>query len=147
MKRADLKDFFRNGRALLAAERYAVLRATRPCPRAFAVIRDDREITCVVEEGKFDPKGCLGAEVGWRRVTFDMVLPFDLVGFFAHVSAAMAEAGVSIFTLSSYSTDHIFVKEQDLSKAVRALERIGLTVLELPPGRPEAGPCAAKNRR
>ena len=133
MRKADLKDFFRNGRALVAAERYAVLRAARPCARAFAVIRDDREITCVVEEGRFDPRGCSGAEVGWRRITFDMVLPFDLVGFFAHVSTAMAKAGVSIFTLSTYSTDHIFVKEEDLKPAVRALEGIGLAVLELPP--------------
>lgn len=133
MRKADLTDFFRNGRALVADEKYTVLRATRPCPRAFAVIRDDREITCVVEEGGFDPKGCSGAEVGWRRITFDMVLPFDLVGFFAHVAAAMAKAGISIFTLSSYSTDHIFVKEQDLPRAIRALEKIGLGVLELPP--------------
>jgi hypothetical protein len=60
-----------------------------------------------------------------------MVLPFSLVGFFALVAGALAEAGVSIFSISAYSTDHVFVKGHDLEKAVKTLEKLGMSVRRL----------------
>jgi uncharacterized protein len=41
------------------------------------------------------------------------------------VAQPLAEAGVSIFAISTYDTDYVMVKEQDLEKAVRALEAAG----------------------
>jgi len=50
------------------------------------------------------------------------------VGFLARVSGALAEEGISIFVISSYSTDHILVKEKDVLKAIRKLEELGCIV-------------------
>jgi hypothetical protein len=35
---------------------------------------------------------------------------------------------VSIFVISSYSTDHILVKKKDLPKAIKALKGLGFKV-------------------
>ena len=131
MKRSELRTYFKNGRAVVSAETYAIIKTKRACANAFAVIKDDRETTCIVEESKLCAHKFLGIEGDWRMITFDMVLPLSLVGFFASVSGALADAGVSIFTISTYTTDHVFVKNQKLDIAVKTLEKLGMSVRRL----------------
>lgn len=131
MKRGELQSIFRNGRALVARETYAVAKTRRPCAGAFALIRDRNETTCIIEESKLNLQSCLGVEGDWRLLTFDMILPFGLIGFIAEVSAALARERIGIMALSAYSTDHILVKNRDLDKAVAALEKLGLAVHRL----------------
>ena len=104
----------------------AIVKTKRALANAFAVIKDDRETTCIIDEAKLGAQKFLGYEGDWRMITFDMVLPLSLVGFFAAVSGALADAGVNIFTLSAYTTDHVFVKNPKLEKEFndeRALRR------------------------
>ncbi|RLI83599.1 ACT domain-containing protein [Archaeoglobales archaeon] len=89
----------------------------------FALINDGREITVVAEEEKL-PEG-LEAERGFRLITFETVLPFDMVGFIARISRVLAEKNVPILVFSSYSTDHILVRTEYLQKAVEALYELG----------------------
>jgi len=128
MKGSDRRSYIKNGRAVVSPETYAIVKTNRACADALAVIRDARETTCIVEESKLGTRKFLGFEGDWRMITFDMVLPFNLVGFFALVAGALADAGISIFSLSAYSTDHVFVKNRDLEKAVRTLEKLGMSV-------------------
>jgi len=67
-------------------------------------------------------------EKGWRLITFDMELPFELVGFLAKISGALAEKNISIFVISSYSTDHILVKEISLDSALKQLGELGFVI-------------------
>jgi hypothetical protein len=131
MKRGELQSYFKNGRALVARETYAVAKTRRACAGAFALIRDRNETTCIIEESKLRPQPCLGVEGDWRLLTFDMILPFGLVGFIAEVSTALAREGIGIMALSAYSTDHILVKNRDLEQAAAALEKLGLIVRRL----------------
>jgi hypothetical protein len=128
MKRSDIRKYFKNGRAVVSSGTYAIIKTRRACANAFAVIKDDRETTCIIEETKLGSQHFLGFEGDWRMITFDMVLPLSLVGFFAAVSGALAEAGINLFTISSYTTDHVFVKNQKLDAAVKALEKLGMSV-------------------
>jgi hypothetical protein len=128
MKRSELRLYFKNGRAVVAAETYAIVKTKRALTNALAVIKDDRETTCIIDESKLGAQKFLGFEGDWRMVTFDMVLPLSLVGFFAAVSGALADAGVNIFTISAYTTDHVFVKNEKLETAVKALEKLGMSV-------------------
>ncbi|MCX6649935.1 MAG: ACT domain-containing protein [Candidatus Bathyarchaeota archaeon] len=57
----------------------------------------------------------------YRLITFDIVLDLSIVGFLSVVSTALAEAGVSIYALSTYLKDHILVKKGDAVKAVSIL--------------------------
>ena len=83
MKRNDLRKYFKNGRAVVAPETYAIVKTKRALVNALAVIKDDRETTCIIDESKLGSQKFLGFEGDWRMITFDMVLPLSLVGFFA----------------------------------------------------------------
>ena len=52
-------------------------------------------------------------------------LPLDLIGILASIAEPLAEAGLSIFAISTYDTDYVLVKGRDLDTAVRALKRAG----------------------
>jgi hypothetical protein len=128
MKRSDLQEYFKNGRVIVDGRTFAIVKSDRAFAGAFAVIRDTRETTCVVEEQVLGFRNVIGIDRGWRLVTFDMILPFGLVGFIAQVSGALAKEGISILSFSAYSTDHVFVKNKDLEKAVGALRKLGFIV-------------------
>lgn len=57
----------------------------------------------------------------YRLITFDIVLDLSVVGYLAAVSARLAEAGVSIYALSTFLRDHILVKDEDANRAVKVL--------------------------
>ncbi|MFC7202805.1 ACT domain-containing protein [Haloferax namakaokahaiae] len=122
------RDFFEDGTVTVSAATYTVYKTTQPDPAAFASIQDDEEITVVAEGGTVDESTVLEAEPGWKRLTFEMVLPFELVGFLAVVAAELADEGVSIFALSAYSTDHVLVKEGDVAAATKRLEALGCRI-------------------
>jgi hypothetical protein len=47
----------------------------------------------------------------------------------AVLAAALAAAGIPIFALSTFDTDYLLVKEQDLFQAVEALTASGYEVI------------------
>jgi hypothetical protein len=55
-------------------------------------------------------------------------LEFTLVGVLDSLVSPLASAGVSIFAVSTFDTDYIMVKENQLKDAVQVLEGIGFTV-------------------
>ncbi len=58
----------------------------------------------------------------YRLITFDIVLDLAIVGYLAVMSRILADAGISIYALSTYLRDHILVKESDTETAMEALE-------------------------
>jgi len=68
---------------------------------------------------------------GWRAFRIAGSLDFSLVGILADISGILAEREVSIFALSTFDTDYILVKEQNLQRAVNALRREGYSVIEI----------------
>ena len=123
-----LEKYFRKGKVYVWKERFAVIKSKKPMSGAFANIKDRNELTVVIDQTKIKNKDVIEIEKDWKILTFKMVLPFQLVGFMAKVSKALADEKVSIFAVSAFSTDHILVKEKDLAKAVKALKSLGLSV-------------------
>ncbi|MEA5389203.1 ACT domain-containing protein [Haloarculaceae archaeon H-GB11] len=124
----DPTQFLQGGSVTVSDETYAVCRTAESHPAAFATITDDTETTVVVEQDELDTLDADAVERGWKRLTFEMELPFELVGFLAAVATSLAEADVSVFVLSSYSTDHVFVQAVDIDPAVSKLDTLGCTV-------------------
>lgn len=62
---------------------------------------------------------------GWRVIKIQGPLDFSLVGIIAEVSGLLKKRKISIFTISTYDTDYILVKSQDLGKAVDSLKSNG----------------------
>lgn len=59
---------------------------------------------------------------GYRLVTFDIPTDLGLIGFIATLSSLLAEAGISIYSVSAYTRDHILVQEEDLDRAIELLQ-------------------------
>ena len=112
----------------VSGETYAVITADHDVADTFATVDDGRETTHVVPEDRLDDIETRQCEPGWRLLTFDVVLPFELVGFLATVATTLAEHDVSIFALSAYSTDHLLVRHDDLETAITALSERGCGV-------------------
>lgn len=109
-------------------ETFAVVKSKRAVPDAFAVVQDRNEITVIIDQTRIDDEDIIEIEKDWKLITFDTVLPFDTVGFLAAITNALAEEGISVFVISSYSTDHILVKKENLEKALEKLESMGFEV-------------------
>jgi hypothetical protein len=67
---------------------------------------------------------------GWRLLTVRGPLEFTLTGIMAALASALAAAGVSLFALSTYNTDHVLVKAVDLGRAIDALTEAGHEVTQ-----------------
>jgi hypothetical protein len=93
--------------------------------KVFAIIKEQKEITVVAKEGFVSQP--ISVEGYFKRITFDFLLPYDLIGFVAHISTLLASKNIAILVYSAYSTDHLFVKEEDLDGTVDALEKDGMT--------------------
>lgn len=122
----EISGFLKGKCVLVSRKNYAIVKAREEMQGAFAVVRDGRELTIVIEQEKVDGKTAIEMERFWRVLTFDFAMPFDLVGFIAEISRALAEEGISVFVVSSYSTDHVLVKEEHVMKAIAKLGKMGL---------------------
>ena len=128
-----LKDYFKKGKFYIWKEKFAIVKSKKPLTDAFAVIKDKNEITVVIDQskikGKRTPsKNIIKIDEDWRLLTFDFVLPFNLVGFIAKISKVLADADISIFVTSAFSTDHILVKNKNLKKTINKLKSLGFKI-------------------
>lgn len=64
-------------------------------------------------------------ERDWRLLTVRGPFEFTLTGIMAALAGALAAAGVPLFAVSTYDTDHVLVKAADLDRAVVALRDAG----------------------
>jgi hypothetical protein len=64
-------------------------------------------------------------ERDWRAFKISGPLPLNLIGVIAGLSGTLANAGISIFALSTFETDYVLVKRVDLGRAERALRQAG----------------------
>lgn len=123
-------NFIKKCKFYIWKETFAIVKAKRTRPDAFANIIEKKEITLIIEQGRLNKKEVIEIEKNWKILTFDMVLPFGLVGFLATVSKALADEGISIYVISAYSTDHILIKEKDIAKAKKKLKKLGCKEVE-----------------
>ena len=92
-----------------------------------SVTRTQAETTVVCQEENV-PAG-ITCNKSWRCLRIEGVLDFSQTGILSSLTAPLAEEGIPIYALSTYSTDLILIKEKDLSRAVLALTRSGNRVL------------------
>jgi len=92
----------------------------------FAVTRTGNELSLVlpdsveIESDKPDS--------AWACFKVEGPLEFNLVGVLAGISSALAEAGVPIFALSTFDTDYVLVKREQVRTARDALTSAGYLV-------------------
>lgn len=64
-------------------------------------------------------------EKDWKAIRLEGKLDFSLTGILASIATPLAKSEISIFAVSSFDTDYILVKKEQLSQAKLALEKAG----------------------
>ena len=68
-------------------------------------------------------------ERDWSCLKVVGPLDFALVGILSSLTAPLAEAGISIFALSTYDTDYLLVNHAALEQAVEVLQNRGFEIV------------------
>jgi hypothetical protein len=73
----------------------------------------------------------LDLESGWRCLEVLGPLALSLTGIIAGIATVLSQADVSIFSVSTFDTDYILVKDNVLAKTITALETNGYKINQL----------------
>jgi hypothetical protein len=91
------------------------------CFVSWARTPDESSLVC---EEQHAPAGAR-VEGGWRLLRVAGTLDFSQIGVLAALCVPLGEAGVSIFAVSTFDTDYLMFKNDDLDKAIAALAASG----------------------
>jgi hypothetical protein len=89
----------------------------------FSITRTDDELSIVVPEAVEIQSD--QSDSGWACFKVNGPLDFSLTGVLAGIASALAEAKVPIFALSTFDTDYILVKQEQVQVASDALQSAG----------------------
>jgi uncharacterized protein len=64
-------------------------------------------------------------EPGWIALQLEGPFPFSMTGVLASFLHPLAEAQIPIFAISTFDTDYVLIKQDDVERAVMALEKAG----------------------
>ena len=90
------------------------------------IVREEEGTTLLVAEDALEgilerhPNARVERGLVWIR--FSMAMDWELVGFLAHVTSALAEAGVPVGCVCAFDRDHLFVAEAHLERAAKVLD-------------------------
>ena len=88
-----------------------------------SVTRSAEELSVICNETAV-PAG-VRAERGWRVMKVENTLNFALTGILVSLADPLAEAGVSIFTVSTFDSQYLMVKEASIELALKILVNAG----------------------
>jgi hypothetical protein len=85
-----------------------------------AVIRTTDELTVVCDIAEVP--AATATSLAYRAIKVDAVLDHDVIGVLAGIAGPLSEAGISIFSVSTFDTDYTLVPQDRLAEAVDALQ-------------------------
>jgi len=97
------------------------------CP-FWSMTRTEEELSLVCPETNVPQE--VKRETGWRALKVEGPLDFSLTGILASLTAPLATGKISVFAVSTYDTDYLLVKDEQLEKAVQALREDGYEIKE-----------------
>jgi hypothetical protein len=97
-------------------------------PGEFYSITNTSDEVSIVCDSNYIPEK-LPREGYFKCFKIDEILDFSLIGILASLTQTLAKVGISVFVISTYNTDYILVKEDNLDIAVATLEEAGHTII------------------
>jgi hypothetical protein len=91
-----------------------------------SVTRTNEELSIVCSEE--DIPQDITAELHWKILKIEGILDFSLIGIIAKISSILTEKGISIFVISTFNTDYILIKDENINKSICALEEEGYII-------------------
>lgn len=125
----DLQDLISKSSFKVEDGRYAYAKV-KDAPASvndhFMVSCDDDEITVVTREENVNDLNLIERnKESYALIALNVAVPFYSVGFLSTVSSAIAEEGMNVLIVSTYSKDYIMVKDDCLEKVTDILKALG----------------------
>ncbi len=86
-----------------------------------SITRTKTELSIVCAQDEI-PGGVL-VERDWRAFRLEGDLGIESVGVIASLSKPLADAGISIFNISTYETNYVLVEDKNLEKSIEVLSK------------------------
>jgi hypothetical protein len=93
----------------------------------FSFTRTADELSIVCEQAHVPTN--VKCEKDWRCLKVKGPLDFGLTGILASLASPLAEAKISIFAVSTFDTDYLLIKQENLKKALTVLNGVGHEIL------------------
>ena len=116
---------------IILRETFAICRLDKDAPipdwafqgGLFSVTRTKDELSIVCPLINV-PKGII-CNQGWSCLKVKGPLDLSSTGIISSIAATLERENISLFSISTYDTDYVMVKEKDLEKAIFALTEAG----------------------
>lgn len=89
----------------------------------FSITRTADELSIVCRQSQVP--STVQREENWRCLKVEGPLDFSLVGILAALATLLADAGISIFAVSTFDTDYLLFKAENLEKVIAVLSSAG----------------------
>ncbi len=86
--------------------------------------KTDEEHSIVCPSGSL-PENILEAQSGFRAFRIDGILDLSMVGVLSRIASCLADHRIAIFVVSTFDTDIILVKSQQLADTMHVLAENG----------------------
>ena len=118
----------------LLKDKYGIcsLPATAPIPdwalneAMLSITRTKDELTIVCRHDLIPPQ-CM-SDLNWRCFRIDGTFDLYQTGVISSISSTLAEAGISIYVISTYDTDYFLVQEDKLEQTISVLSNSGHSI-------------------
>ncbi|MBB5017130.1 hypothetical protein HNQ59_000392 [Chitinivorax tropicus] len=96
----------------------------------FSITRTDEELSLVIPSYITLPS--THRSDGWQALAVVGPLDFSLTGILAGLSGTLAQAGISIFAISTFDTDILLIKAEHMEAAMNSLQQAGYRIESAP---------------
>ena len=92
----------------------------------FCVMRTPDELSIVCPENRIaqNHEGVV-VEGGWIALKLEGPFPFAMSGVLSSFVEPLAKAGIPVFAISTFDTDYVLIKDENLKEALTALGAAG----------------------
>lgn len=94
----------------------------------YSITRTAEELSVVCPDARVPED--VRKDSGWKVLMVEGPLELSLTGVLASLVGPLAREGISVFALSTYDTDYLLVKKEQVEKAIHVLRAEGHEVEE-----------------
>ena len=88
---------------------------------------EEKSLVCLTSDV---PPNVIERDDGWKDFRIQGILDFSLIGILSKIAELLAKNSISIFAISTYNTDYVFIKKENYQKALDILKHSGYEIVE-----------------
>ncbi len=87
----------------------------------------EKSLVCITNEV---PLNIIKRDDGWKAFCIQGILDFSLIGILSKIATILADNDISIFAISTYNTDYVFVKSENYQRGLEILKSDGYEIVD-----------------